>query len=148
MTNIQIDMAKFLNSIDLLIVAVDAATKKAVTEAASLVEQDARRNFAGQVPIGVPRPDDDPRPWAHSLFLEKSITRHPKTPRKVGPASYLQAVAPTKAYGRRIELGYHGTDSLGRTYDQRAFPYLGPAFKKNQPLFPALFIRAWNRATH
>lgn len=30
-------------------------------------------------------------------------------------------------YARRIELGFTGTDSLGRFYNQPAYPYLRPA---------------------
>lgn len=30
--------------------------------------------------------------------------------------------------GRRLELGFSGTDSLGRNYDQSPFPHFGPAF--------------------
>lgn len=32
------------------------------------------------------------------------------------------------AYARRIEFGFFGTDSLGRTYHQAAQPYMRPAF--------------------
>jgi HK97 gp10 family phage protein len=32
------------------------------------------------------------------------------------------------AYARRIELGFMGTDKLGRTYHQAAQPYMRPAF--------------------
>lgn len=32
-------------------------------------------------------------------------------------------------YGRRIELGFTGVDSLGRTYDQPAYPFLLPALE-------------------
>lgn len=31
-------------------------------------------------------------------------------------------------YGPRLEYGYKGIDSLGRMYDQPAYPYLRPAF--------------------
>ncbi len=29
--------------------------------------------------------------------------------------------------GPRLELGFHGTDSIGRTYNQGPFPHFGPA---------------------
>lgn len=35
-------------------------------------------------------------------------------------------------YGRRLELGMHGTDSLGRTVNQEARPYLRPAITGNR----------------
>lgn len=34
-------------------------------------------------------------------------------------------------YGRRIEEGFAGADSLGRVYDQPGQPYLGPALDGN-----------------
>lgn len=35
-------------------------------------------------------------------------------------------------YARRIELGFMGTDSLGRTYHQPARPYLRPGLDQNE----------------
>lgn len=32
-------------------------------------------------------------------------------------------------YAARIELGYQGTDSLGRTYDSPAYPFLRPGLE-------------------
>ncbi len=34
-------------------------------------------------------------------------------------------------YERRLELGFSGTDSMGRTYDEKAEPYLSPAVDSN-----------------
>ena len=36
------------------------------------------------------------------------------------------SVGPTTVYGRRIELGFHGPDSLGRVYHQGPHAYLKP----------------------
>lgn len=38
-------------------------------------------------------------------------------------------------YARRVELGFVGTDSLGRTYDQAPRAYLGPALDRHSPDF-------------
>mgnify|MGYP001292038658 CR=1 FL=1 len=35
-------------------------------------------------------------------------------------------------YARRIELGFHGTDSLGRRYNQAGQPYLRPAYEEKR----------------
>lgn len=53
------------------------------------------------------------------------ITSHGPT----GKWGYQATVAPTVVYARRIELGFSGTDSLGRTYNQPAYPYFGPAYR-------------------
>ena len=43
----------------------------------------------------------------------------------------------TMAYALRIELGFTGQDSLGRTYQQPGWHMVG----KNVPQFPAIFAR-------
>lgn len=49
----------------------------------------------------------------------------------LGEAAY--SVAPTTVYARRIELGFHGPDSLGRVYHQGPHPYLKPAVHASLP---------------
>ena len=44
----------------------------------------------------------------------------------------VTVVGPNAPYGRRIELGFTGTDSLGRTYNQPPYPYLRPAYEENK----------------
>ncbi len=43
-------------------------------------------------------------------------------PTKVG-SSYEAQIGPTVIYARRVALGFHGSDSLGRTFDQAGNPY-------------------------
>lgn len=42
-------------------------------------------------------------------------------------ASVYADIGSAVVYARRIELGFTGVDSLGRYYDQPAYPYLRPA---------------------
>jgi hypothetical protein len=42
------------------------------------------------------------------------------------------AVVFDKPYAARIEFGFHGTDSLGRKYNQAAQPYLRPAWEEKR----------------
>lgn len=42
------------------------------------------------------------------------------------------AVGSAAEYARRLELGFSGTDSRGRTYHQAPRPYLRPALDNNQ----------------
>lgn len=46
-------------------------------------------------------------------------------------------VGTNKVQGRRLEMGFHGTDSLGRSYDQKALPHFGPAHDETAPEFTA-----------
>jgi len=44
-------------------------------------------------------------------------------------------VGTNRPQGRRLELGFSGTDSLGRTYRQPPFPHFGPAIDEIGPGF-------------
>lgn len=56
--------------------------------------------------------------------LERSI--HPDN-LQVGNSKVTIDIGTDVEYARRIELGFAGTDSLGRRYNQPAHPYLRPA---------------------
>ena len=135
---IKIDTRAFVGSLADLIKAVERATSIGVRDGASLIERYAKQGFAGQHPLGTPRPvPEDPRPYAITEALKQSIGRHPAQPRRIAPGSYMQSVAPTMEYGRRIELGYNG---------KGAYPYLGPALKKAMPSFQPIFITLWSNS--
>lgn len=56
--------------------------------------------------------------------------------RMAGNASTSTAsVGTDRPQGRRLEGGFRGTDSLGRSYDQPPYPHFGPAIDKIQPGF-------------
>ena len=56
------------------------------------------------------------------------------------PEKELTGVVGTNVeYGRRVEMGFVGTDSLGRTYNQAPKPYLRPALEKNRSKILGLF---------
>ena len=38
-------------------------------------------------------------------------------------------------YSRRLEYGFYGTDSLGRTFNQPPYPFFGPGFNQVAPDF-------------
>ena len=44
-------------------------------------------------------------------------------------------------YGRRLELGFFGTDSMGRNINQGARPYLRPAFRETLPRLVSILTR-------
>lgn len=52
-----------------------------------------------------------------------------------GGGTFLAVVGTNLPQGRRLEYGFHGTDSLGRTYAQPPFPHFGPAFDFLAPQF-------------
>lgn len=46
-------------------------------------------------------------------------------------------VGTNKPQGRRLEFGFSGTDSLGRTYDQPPYAHFGPGFDDTVPGYMA-----------
>lgn len=45
-------------------------------------------------------------------------------------------------YGRRLEMGFFGADSLGRVYNEEAKPYAGPALEEAQDQIAVLMGNA------
>lgn len=52
---------------------------------------------------------------------------------RTGPVIVAE-VGTNAPQGRRLEFGFVGVDSLGRHYNQRPFPHLGPAVSAFGPL--------------
>ncbi len=63
---------------------------------------------------------DDP---AHAGRLRDSIGHSGIIETSEGPSIIIGTDQP---YGRRVELGFEGTDSAGRTYHQQPQPYIEP----------------------
>lgn len=55
-------------------------------------------------------------------------------------------VGTVRPQGRRLEFGFMGTDSLGRTYNQRPRPHMGPAVHDFSKRFPYKIMRAVGEA--
>lgn len=69
--------------------------------------------------------------------LRRSVTVD--GPNALGAHGWEALVGPTVIYGRRVELGFHGADSLGRVYDQAGHPALEPAVRDIVPDAAAAF---------
>lgn len=48
-------------------------------------------------------------------------------------AGFVAVVGTNKPQGPRLEFGFHGVDSLGRSYDQPPYAHFGPAFDQTKP---------------
>jgi hypothetical protein len=53
------------------------------------------------------------------------------------PTATSRSAGTDRAQANRLEYGYVGTDSLGRTYDQPPYPHHGPAVDVIEPVFEA-----------
>lgn len=132
----------FGDGIDALIARVEAATREAALKSGHLIEGNAKKNFEGNHVKGEPHVGGN-KPNTVSGTLKRSIVT---LGFPTGPGSWEVRVAPTTVYGRRIELGFSGADSLGRVYDQPPFPYFTPGYESALPIIPRIFEDAWGKA--
>lgn len=105
-----------------LIAAAQRGLKFGVSEAGQILEDEAKT----LVPVDTGHLQES----IHQELVESTETRQviAVTPAYEEPNKY--GFEP--AYARRIEYGFAGTDSLGRTYHQAAQPYMRPAFDMKQ----------------
>lgn len=140
-----IDFGNFDASIDELKARVNAATRDAVALGGHEIEREAKLGFVGDHARGQPHVGGN-QPNVVSGSLRRSIKLIPESPFSTGVGQWQVSIAPTLIYGRRIELGFHGADSLGRVYDQPGFPFLKPGFDKALPILPRIFRDTWQAA--
>lgn len=74
-----------------------------------------------------------PGPEAPTGDYRRSINR--RTEKRA--AGSITQVGTDKPQARRLEHGFVGVDSLGRSYDQPPYPHFGPAFDEVAPKFEA-----------
>lgn len=124
---------------------VDLATKGTAIQVAAEVEARAKENFVGSHKKGRPHVKNGPpeKPNIVTGTLRRSIRF---TPIGKLAGGYTTMVGPTTVYGRRVELGYKGIDSLGRKYNQPAFPYFGPAVKEVRVRAHEIAVTNWAAA--
>lgn len=103
--------------LDRLITKGQADLGRAVTRAAALTATDAKANASGR-----------PGPMAPTGAFRGSITHVPATTSGSSTVAYVGSNAPQ---ARRLEFGFMGmTDSLGRRFQQPAYPWLAPTIPK------------------
>lgn len=125
---------------------VDAASFVSVVQVGAEVEARAKQNFVGAHKAHERHVQNGPpeRPNIVTGTLRRSIRSTPIV-RLAG--GYTSTVGPTTEYGRRVELGFKGTDSRGRNYAQPAFPYFGPAVKEVRVRAREIALTNWAAAT-
>jgi hypothetical protein len=63
-----------------------------------------------------------------------------------GPAAVAKSSGTDRAQANRLEYGFVGADSLGRTYNQPPYAHHGPAVDVIEPLFYAAMQQIADRA--
>jgi hypothetical protein len=120
---------------------VDAASRVATVQVGAEVEKAAKGNFEGAHRRNEPRvPNSSNKPNIVTGTLRRSI-RSTGVVKLAG--GWTTTVGPTAVYGRRVELGFSGRDSLGRQYNQPAYPYFGPGVKEVRLRVGEISTRNW-----
>jgi hypothetical protein len=120
-------VSEFMAAVDQRGVALVAAGRAAVAEAGALLEKTAKQNASGR-----------PGPNVVTGTLRRSIRTAPIEP--WGVRGWQTNVSPTVVYGRRVELGFRGADARGRHFNQRGYPYMGPAVRSTKAAIRAIYI--------
>ena len=111
---------------DLAALGFQAGARAAVvTRQYGMLLQAAVKRRASLPRTGPPGPRIQTGTYNRSIGLQTSISAG-------GPVATVGTNAPQ---GRRLELGFNDTDSLGRTYEQPPYPHFGPALDEIAPLF-------------
>ncbi len=124
---------EFAAALERVVTAASVEARAAVAEAAGEVEKQAKLNASGR-----------PGPNVITGTLRRSIKHDPITP--WGVRGWQTQVGPTAVYGRRVELGFHGTDSLGRHFNQPGYPYFTPSWNMVAPRMTAIYAAHWRKA--
>lgn len=135
--------------------AADVAARGVVTTGGHAIERFAKQNFRSGDP-GAQGRDSKGRfarrsPVGHDGTFPNAITGTAKRSITVkGPTrrggGWRSETGPTVVYGRRLELGFSGTDSLGRVYNQPPYPFLAPAMREALPIIRALHRDIYRKA--
>lgn len=112
---------------------VDTGSKRGVVRAAAEIEKKAKENASGA-----------PGPEVVRGTLRRGI-RHTAAHREKG-LEWQTEVGPTVVYSRRIDLGFHGEDALGRVYNQDARPYFTPAWDETSGRLVQIYFEEWRKA--
>jgi hypothetical protein len=136
-------LGAFGAGIDKLIEAVNVASRESVSQGGHLIEAEAKQAFGPAHAKGTPKTVFD-KPQSITGSLRRSV--HVDEVRQIGPGIWQSKTGPSMIYGRRVELGFSGTDSLSRNYSQSAYPYMQPGLDKAKPALRSLFEGAWATA--
>ena len=93
--------------------ALDAVTLDYGYRALAMVRRNASGRPGPNAPTG-----DYRRSWTIDVQADGSVV-----------------IGTNAAQGRRLENGFTGEDSLGRFYNQKAFPHAGPAYRSIGPQY-------------
>lgn len=108
-----------------LATAVSGAVHQITKTWTAELQAEVQRNASGR-----------PGPNAPTGDYRRSINR--RTAKRL--TGSVGQVGTDKPQANRLEHGFTGTDSLGRSYDQPPFPHFGPALDTVGPMYEAAIL--------
>lgn len=128
-------------AVDLVALGLEttATVRKAVTDTAADLQGLVKKRA---MPRSTPRPgprDGSQGPRLVTGDFERTVNRTPTRQEGMVITAEVGTDAPQ---GARLEFGFVGTDSLGRVFDQQAYPSFGPALDEVAPRFEAAIAAA------
>lgn len=124
----------FGKALDKMIAEASIAAKEFVTAGALIIEAASKSHM-----------DARPGPLVQTGTLRRSVNVLEVT--DLGAGEWESRTGPTAIYGRRIELGFHQTDRLGRVYNQPAYPFMGPGLETARSRLEALAADSFGAIT-
>lgn len=109
-------------------VAVNVAVRGVVHTHAQLLRTRVMANASGRPGPNAPT-GDYRRSWTNKVVDRR-------------PGIYSVETGTNKPQGRRLEHGFNGVDSLGRSYNQPPYAHVGPAVDVIEPMFYAAIVAA------
>lgn len=116
----------------LVIAEVNMVARKTLADACNLVKN---ITVASIGTVSAPSPAGH-APATVSGTLKRSIAY------EIKPTKLEGRIGTNIDYGRRLELGFTGVDSIGRKYAQAPRPYLRPALHKCEAAIALMFKKA------
>ena len=121
---------------------VDAASSTIVDQGSMMIVRAAQANFSGTHAKDEPHVGGN-KPNIVTGDLRRSIMADSVT--RLSFANYSVTIAPRMVYGRRVELGFVGADSLGRNYNTPGYPYFMPGVHAVLPDLQYLAAKTWGQ---
>ena len=139
MAEIVTGIPNFEESLEAMKISVDEAARKFVLQGAEVIKRKAKKMFITGADAKITeswRSDAWPLPTRRTGNLMASI--YSNGAKKTGEGKWESQTGPHIVYGRRIELGFHGS---GRWpyYTTRPFPYMQPGIDNSIPQLDILF---------
>ena len=137
------DLAKFDDSLEEWKLRMEAANKRIVDRGGQIIANNAKLRFGSG--------DGAPTPGKPTRRTGQTQDSYETRSTSQGLGSWMSETGPTVKWGRRLELGYHGVDSLGRNYGppnkgQPPYPSLGPGLRASRYELDDMVHEEWEIA--